>query len=140
MRKIGIVGNKFYVNKTQLKNFLWMLKQQADALNPPEEIEIISLGRKIFIDNYIKKLTHLLGFKYSEFLPYHDNWNPNCVENAFMFKKEYSPKYFFIAYSNLIKYSDTILILDTDEGQDSTITYIKKMCKKNKKHYIILKV
>lgn len=140
MRKIGIVGNKFYVNKTQLKDFLWMVKQQAEALDPPEEIEIVSLGRKIYIDNYIKKLTHLLGFKYSVFLPYHDKWNINCVEKAYMFNKEYSPKYFFIAYSHLVKYCDTILILDTDEGQDSGISYIKKICEKSKKHYIILKV
>ena len=140
MRKIGIVGNKFYVNKTQLKDFLWMVKQQADVLEPPEEIEIVSLGRKIPVDKYIKSLTHLSGFKYSEFVPYHDNWNPDCVEKPYLFKKEYSPKYFFIAYSHLVKYCDTILILDTDEGQDSGITYIKKMCKKSKKHYIILKV
>ena len=137
--KIGIVGNKFYANKTQLKEFLWMVKQQFDNLNPPEEIELVGLGRKIQIDKHVKKLANLLNFKYSEFIPYHDNWNPNCVEQAYLFKKEYSPKYFFMAYTKFVKYCDSILILDTDEGHDSGIAYIKNLCKKNKKHFTILK-
>ena len=138
--KIGIVGNKYYVNKTQLKDFLWMVKQQALEMDPPEPVEVVSLGRKIQIDKQIKKLAELYGLKYSEFIPYHEMWNSNCVESPFLFKKEYSPKYFFISYSKFVKYCSTILILDTDEGQDSAITYIKNLCKKQKKHYVILKV
>ena len=100
MRKLGIVGNKFYVNKTQLKDFLWLVKQQAQSLDPPEEIEVISLGRKISIDKQIKKLAELHEMKYAEFIPYHDKWNPACIEKPYLFNKEYSPKYFFIAYTH----------------------------------------
>lgn len=134
--KIGIFASKYYTKKNDVKKFLLQVKEKVGNT---EEIEITIINRKTLIDSQIKKLVHFVDYKYSEFIPYYEKWNPFCVEKAYLFNKQYSHRYFFTIFSKFVKYCDLILILDSEEKSDSMINYILKILSKKNKDFIVLK-
>jgi hypothetical protein len=103
-----------------------------------DPVEVISLGRDYGADKFVKKFALDFEMHYSEVLPYHEKWNPHCVDKPFMFGKNFSPRHYFSAYKRFVTYCDKIVIFDTPEDGDSVVNEIKKIIKKQNKNYVIL--
>jgi len=110
---------------------MWMIKQENDATG---EIEIISLGEEYGADKYVKKYALKFDLNYGEFIPYYKKWNTHCKEPAYLFGKPYSGKYYFMCYSNFVKYCDKIIFFSAEDKQHPVI----KMSKKSFKDLIIM--
>lgn len=110
---------------------MWMLKKKPD-----EEIEIVSLGEEFGADKYIKKFASQFELKYTEFLPYHKNWNIHCQEPAFLFGKKYSARYYFMSYGKFVNYCDKIVFFAVEEKERQHP--IIEMTKKKNKEIIIV--
>lgn len=132
--KLGIVTNKYYTNKQNIKKFLYITKHQFR-----DDVSIISLNRKNLIDEYIKKTADMFNIKYFEIIPYHEKWNSNCIDKPYLYNKKFSGRYFYIAYNKFVKYCDNILILDSEKKSDEVVDIIIKLADKYKKHAVILR-
>jgi hypothetical protein len=103
-----------------------------------DPVEVISLGRDYGADKFVKKFALDFEMQYSEVLPYHEKWNPHCVDKPFMFGKNFSPRNYFAAYKRFVTHCDKFVIFDTKEDGDSVVNEVKKIIKKQNKNYVIL--
>lgn len=114
----------------------WMIKNEL----PANDTQIICTGKKYGADKFIKEYSLFFDLKYSEILPYHERWNQYCFEQPYMYNKQFSSKYYFIAYNKFVKTADNIIIFDYSKQLDPTVTNIIELCKKNNKKYVIVKI
>ena len=127
--KIGMTGSKLFTGKHKIKELMWMIKQKQD-----EDIEIVSLGEDYGADLFVRKYAFKFDLKYGEFIPYHKKWNSSCLEQAYLFGKPYSGKYYFMCYNNFVKYCDKIIFFSYDEKIHPVI----KIANKKNKEIIIV--
>ena len=128
-----MTGNKHFAKKQEIKDLMWMFKQQL-----VDQLEIVSLGRAYGADKFVKQFAVGFNIKYSEIIPYHSRWNQYCVDKPFMFEKNFSPRYYFSSYKKFVQYCDKIVIFDTLENGDSVVNEVKKIIKKKDKNFVIL--
>jgi len=131
--RLGIIGNKYYYKKLEIKEFLWKIKQRND-----DEIKVISIGRKSGADKYIRDYCLQFNINYGEFIPYHENYNSFCIEERYMFSREYSPKYYFAIYKRFVDYCDNFVIFEYSSKRDDVVTRILKTINKQNKYHVIL--
>ena len=125
--KIGVTGSPNYLKKIKIKKFIWQLKEKFK-----DDLVIISFNKSYGTDKFVKKFTLDFDIKYEEFVPYHNRWNNFCVEQAFLFNKQYKPRYYHMINSKFIDYCDIIFIF-SDKILKFENTLIKLAEKKDKK-------
>ena len=100
---VGMTGSKLFTKRQKIKELIWLLKKTE------EKNEIVSLGEDYGADKFVKKFASEFEIKYTEFLPYHKQWNMHCQEPAYLFGKKYSGRYYFMSYGKFVKYCDKII-------------------------------
>lgn len=129
---VGMTGNAHFTKKQEIKKLLWMMKNQL-----PSDLEVVSLGKKDGADKYIKKFAIGFDIKYGEIIPYHSRWNQHCIEQPFMFEKNFSPRHYFSSHKRFVTYCDRIVLFDTLIIKDKLVDELKKIIKKQDKEYML---
>jgi hypothetical protein len=133
--KIGITGSLNWDDKIKIKKIIFDLKQRFKN----EKLIIVSRGQKYGVDAFAKKFCMEFSIDYQEFPLNHQSWNQHCVENAYMFNRQYSVTHYFSQNKKLINYCDVVIIFTHPLDKDvlSQQDLLKKIIKSGKKYMII---
>ena len=72
------------------------------------------------------------GIKYTEFAPFHYEWNQYCYPPRFKYGKKYNVKHFFVQDKLIVEYVDVVIFFTDDENITKAET-LKKLVEKQKK-------
>ena len=127
--KIGIIGSRKYENKTQIKEFIFKLKEKYS-----ENLVIISGGCKDGADKHAKRYALEFDIKYEEYPPAHHRYNSYCVLPDDFYNKPYKVQNYFDRNKQIAKNSEVIVGFIPDgiksNGSMDTIKHAKKLNKK----------
>lgn len=126
--KVAIVGSREYTNKEKVKDLIFELKKRFG-----DELVIVSGEQAHGADKLAKMSALELNVTYHCFPPAHYQWNSFCVKPSFWYGKPFQNKNYYIRNSEIVKYSDMVVIfippetkIEDHHGSYSVYTLVKK--------------
>lgn len=132
--RIGIIGSNKYEDKKKIKDLIYKLKSEFG-----DNMVIVSGGRTIGADTYVKKYALEFGCEFKEFNPAHTPATLYSALRESYYGKPYSPRHFFHRNSLMLKYIDYLFIFinDNDNKNQDINAVINEATKANKKFIIV---
>jgi len=129
--KIGIVGSRKYQNASNIRKFVYELKNKFG-----DDLTIVSGEQSAGADGYAKKYALEFGIKYVSFPPAHYPYNQHCIKESYNYGKDYRPYYFFQRNTEIAEYSDKIIAfipkntkIEDSRGTNDTVNKALKLGK-----------
>ena len=125
--KVAILGQDTYENVSKIKKHIFNWRE-----NFYDKLEIVSGGGKYGVEKNVKDICLEFGIKYTEFAPFHYEWNQYCYPPRFKYGKKYNVKHFFVQDKLIVEYVDVVIFFTDDENITKAET-LKKLVEKQKK-------
>ena len=125
--KVAILGQDTYENVSKIKKHIFNWKE-----NFYDKLEIVSGGGKFGVEKNVKEICLEFGIKYTEFPPFHYQWNQHCHLPVFKYGKKYNVKHFFVQDKLIVYYVDVVIFFTDNENITKAET-LKKLVEKQKK-------
>jgi len=129
--KVAILGQDTYENVNRVKKHIYNWKE-----NFYDKLEIVSGGGRYGVEKNVREICLEFGIKYTEFPPFHYQWNQHCHLPVFKYGKKYNVKHFFVQNKLIVDYVDLIIFFTEDE-EITKINDLKRLVEKQKKSLIL---
>jgi hypothetical protein len=132
-QKIALAGSLRWDDRVKIKEVIFNLKQRFG-----DKLDVIGGGLKDGADSICKKFCLEFNIEFAEMPPHDYQWNPFCLEPAYMYGKAYNIKNIYIRNEKLSQECDILILFRVkDDNAQFLDDLIVRFQKKDKKLLVI---